>query len=175
MNTSATGGYLTPDNFLVPDDIDLDIIFQGLVKSITGLDGQYVRPRWQPKPPKQPLPEVNWCAVGVLTVNSDYSLTMPHDKLSAYELLEVSTTFYGPASRGYAQLLRDGVQIPQNNEAIRKHGIVYHSFSPIRPCPEYVNEQWIRRHDLMIYFKRKEIRKYPILDFAESSVKFIGD
>ena len=47
MTTSATGGYLvaTPP---VSGGLDLDVIWQGFVAGVTGLDGAMVRPAWQP-------------------------------------------------------------------------------------------------------------------------------
>lgn len=175
MNTSATGGYLTPDDIVLPESGDeLDKIFQWLVKNITGLKGDYVRPRWQPKPPKQLPSNVDWCSLGVTNIASDYSLNMRDDELNSYETLDVLLTFYGPNSMRYASIFRDGIQVPQNNEVIRKHGIVYHSFSNIRPFPEFVNGMWIKRYDLTVQFKRKTSRKYQVKEISNANIK-IGD
>ncbi|WP_217284496.1 phage neck terminator protein [Pseudomonas nitroreducens] len=78
-NTSASGGYLTPAGAPTPADEALEDILQPMVVGITGLPGKMVRPRWQPGNPKQPEPNVNWCAIGVMHTKQDANPAIEHD------------------------------------------------------------------------------------------------
>ena len=106
-NTSATGGYLSPDVVSPPlEGDDLDDEFQEAVVGITGLAGSLVRPRWQPGNPKQPEPTVDWCAIGITTQTPDATPHIQHsgagngkDTLKRHELINVLCTFYGPNSK----------------------------------------------------------------------------
>lgn len=177
-NTSATGGYLPPDGTLLPaEDDDLDAIFQKAIAGITGLPGSMVRPRWQPVPPKQPEPSVNWCALGVTVQTPDAGPYIEHiadgdgkDRSNRHEDIEVLASFYGPAAQEYASRLRDGFGIPQNNEEINAAGVFFVDSGPIRPAPELVNQQWIRRRDIALTFRRKVSREYAVLNVQSATV-----
>jgi len=175
-NTSATGGYLAPVVAPAPaQDIELEDLLQGMVKGITGLPGQFVRPRWQEKIPKQPEPLVNWCAIGV---HSTKTVAYPavthdggadgHDNYEMHEELKVVASFYGPQAQAYAAILRDGIFIPQNGEAIRAQRMAFIGASDVLPAPELVNQQWVRRYDISIQMRRQVVRVYPVLNILSA-------
>lgn len=179
-NTSATGGYLTPTNPLPPDDLDLDLVFQGYVRGITGLPGTMVRPRWQPTVPQTPGPAVDWCAVGVTRTRSQDYPSIQHDGTddgqdlyTRHQEIDVLVTFYGPNGMRYASLLRDGAYIPQNNEAVGQQGIALVEVQDAFAVPELVNQQWQRRYDLPMKFRRVIRRSYAVLNLlgAEASIQ----
>lgn len=180
-NTSATGGYLTPVGTAAPaEDVELDRILQGMVKGITALPGPMVRPRWQQEIPKQPEPSANWCAIGVTDSKSDANPSITHngtgdgaDWYSRHEALTVLASFYGPESKAFAGLLRDGIYIPQNREALRTHRMVFVSASEVKPVPELVNQQWIRRYDLFLEMRREIVRTYPVLNILSAEVSIV--
>src|SRR5574340_383319 len=91
-NTSATGGYLSPDASALPLEGDaLDALLQGMVVGITGLPGAMVRPRWQSVVPKQPEPTVDWCAIGITTSDrTDYPVE-EHDGTGDGELYQAAS------------------------------------------------------------------------------------
>ena len=172
-NTSASGGYLVPSTTAPDHDAALDRIVQQMVVGITGLAGAMVRPRWQPNPPKQPEPSVDWCAIGVQSVTPDASPAIEHDgagdgsdTVNRHEYIEFVASFYGPNGLGNATLLRDGFSLPQNVEAIGAAGLLYVGTSPITPAPALVSEQWVRKYDLRLTFRRQVSRTYPVLNLV---------
>jgi hypothetical protein len=177
-NSSATGGYLTPASSPAPTEDDaLDAVFQKAIAGITGLPGNMVRPRWQPIPPKQPEPSVNWCAFGVQTQKPDDGPYIEHipagdgkDAYVRHEDIDVLATFYGPGSQANATRLRDGLGISQNIEELKLDGIAFVESGPIRALPELVNQQWIKRRDIALVFRRKTARDYAILNIVAADI-----
>lgn len=169
-NTSGTGGYIIPSTVSVDDD-DLDDALQSFVKGVTGLDDTLVRPRWQPQPPAQPAPTVNWAAVGIINVTpignwgfvghiADVSTLQRHEEL------EVLTSFYGPNSGRYAGIFRDGAMFRQNFEELLTFGIKLLSIGNTMHSPELINEQYIQRSDVTMRLARQIDRDYPIQDIV---------
>ena len=70
-NDSSTGGYLSPVSSRPVEDDAFEDFIGNVVAGITGLARAMVRPRWQPKPP-HPAITINWCAIGITTIVSDY-------------------------------------------------------------------------------------------------------
>jgi len=180
-NTSASGGYLTPSSSVVDDD-DLIDIFTEAVAGITALPGQMVRPKWQPKEPKRPDSSVNWCAVGITTTQSDAGPVIQHvptggdenlgqDLYTRHQNIEVLATFYGPGAKGNAQLLSDGLSIPQNIETLQLNSISFVSAGTIIAVPESINMQWLKRYDLLLYFRRRIDRAYDIQNVKSANVQ----
>lgn len=175
-NTSATGGYLSPAVVSPPlADADLDAQFQALVVGVTGLAGQYVRPRWQSVMPKQTEPGTNWCAISVVKIDPDDSPNIEHnpagngaDHMTRHEDIVVMATFYGPSAQQNAFLLRDGCMMAQNNEALNAVGISFVNSESVLPVPELVNQQWIRRYDIRLNFRRVVSRDYATLNLLSA-------
>lgn len=175
-NTSATGGYLAPAGSPAPaEDTDLEDVLQAMVVGISGLAGKFVRPRWQTKTPKQPEPDINWCAVGVHETKTVANPVIDHDgsddghdQYQMHEELQVLCTFYGPQAQAYASILRDGIFVPQNSEAVKAYRMAFYGASDIRPMPELVNQQWVRRYDLIIQMRRQVVRVYPVLNILSA-------
>jgi hypothetical protein len=176
-NTSATGGYLAPTAPVPPDDDALDDLLQALVAGVSGLPGNLVRPRWQPTVPKQPEPSVNWCALGVTEQENDAGPAIQHDPAAEghddyqrHQDIRLLCTFYGPAAKGYAQRLADGLSIPQNREQLRLNDMAFVSAGEIRAAPDFVNQQWVRRYDVTVLLRRKITRTYPVLNLLSAQV-----
>lgn len=176
-NTSATGGYLTPTSVAPTYDLPLDVQVQSFVAGITGLAGALVRPRWQPSPPAQPTRETNWCAVGITEIGSQFGHYIRHDpagegtdEAETYEDLELLASFYGPGSSGLAALLRDGLWIAQNREAMRSQGLAFVDARRVIRLGELVNQQFILRVDLPISLRRTVSRTYPILNLLQAQI-----
>ncbi|MGU2444434.1 phage neck terminator protein [Burkholderia cenocepacia] len=172
MNDSSTGGYLAPAVDTPPDEDDaLDDLVHDLVAGITALPPDLVRPRWQPTVPKQPEPSVNWCAFGIQTQTPDASPAIVHnganegsDTYIRHQDLDVPCTFYGPAAKGYAQRLADGLALPQNREQLQMLDMAFVGVSEIRAAPDLVNQQWVRRYDMTVHLRRKVARTYAVLN-----------
>ncbi|GAA7770980.1 hypothetical protein RN01_29835 [Cupriavidus sp. SHE] len=181
-NTSATGGYLAPTAPVPPEDDALDDLLQAMVAGVTGLDGKMVRPRWQQTVPKQPEPAVNWCALGITAQTNDAGPAIQHDgdgdgsdTYIRHQEIELLCTFYGPAAKGYAQRLADGMAIPQNGEQLGLNDMKFASASEIRAVPDFVNQQWVRRYDLTLVLRRKITRTYAVLNLLSAEVQSTTD
>lgn len=175
-NTSASGGYLSPTSAPIAEDDALDDIFTEAIAGITGLDGTLVRPRVQPKPPKKPANTVNWCAVMINEDDADAGPVITHDPngggglgqdtYTRHKNVTVLASFYGPNGKGYAEILRDGLAMPQNLETLDLNFISFASAGTIRAVPESVNMQWVDRYDLLVYFRRKVTRTFAVQTIA---------
>lgn len=172
MTDSSTGGYLSPAVASPPlEDDALTAIFQQMIVGITGLPGNMVRPRWQPNPPKQPEPTVNWCALGIAVQTLDDGPAIVHngagngsDTYIRHEQIDVLASFYGPNGMQNAQLLSDGLAIPQNLEQLKAQDMNSVDTGQIRTAPDLINEQWVRRYDIELTFRRKITRSYNVLN-----------
>jgi hypothetical protein len=171
-NDSSTGGFLQPAVASPPlEDDALTAIFQQMIVGITGLPGNMVRPRWQATVPKQPEPTVNWCALGISVQTLDDGPAIIHNGTSngsdtyiRHEQIDVLASFYGPGAMQNAQLLSDGLAIPQNLEQLKAQDMNSVDTGPIRPAPDLINQQWVRRYDLELTFRRKITRTYAVLN-----------
>lgn len=179
-NTSATGGYLTPSGAAPLYDLDLDLFLQTVFVGLSGLPGAMVRPRYQPTVPKQPAANVDWCAVGVMDIDKDDNPVVLHSDdgdgsstLIRHEEIHVLASFYGPNSARIADTVRDGLYLGQNNEALSLQLMLYVNNDTIRQVPELVNEQWIRRRDLPILFRRQVKRTYAVQNLVSADSSLI--
>lgn len=182
-NDSSTGGFLAPLPTPAPiEDAALDAALQVAVAGITGISGSLVRPRWQPGSPKQPEPGVNWCAIGVTTITPDAGPFIRHvgtgsgnDNYARHEELELACSFYGPAAGTNAALLRDGLGIPQNLETLSAAGLAFIDCSDAVAMPELFNQQWIKRVDLTVTFRRQVQRTFAIRNILSADPILISD
>lgn len=179
-NTSASGGYLQPVGTQPIDDDALDDVFHDMVVGITGLAPDLVRPRWQPTVAKQPAAAVNWCAIGVVEEEPDANAVVVHDpnanggagqdNLRRNEKIKVLATFYGANAKQYAKMLRDGLSILQNLEAIKIELLAFITTDTIRAVPEQINNVWVRRYDLPMHFRRLVERSYSVESIATGDI-----
>ncbi|WP_043614279.1 hypothetical protein [Chromobacterium violaceum] len=179
-NDSTTGGYLSPAGSPAPiDDTALEDILQQMVVGLTGLPGSLVRPMWQTVVPTVPEPTVNWCALGVTVTDGDANPVSTHDQdansgqggetLQRHETIELLCSFYGPHAQALATVLRDSLYLGQNNSAMQLYcGIGLKSADSVLGVPELINQQWQRRYDLKIRFRRQVIRSYPIYNLLSA-------
>lgn len=177
-NTSATSGYLTPTSAAIQQEGFEDAI-QAMVVGVTGLPGQMVRPRYQPKPPSRPGKAENWCAIGVSDTLGSHS-SKAHDSegdgqdvVTTVESLEVLASFYGPGAKDMATRLRDGLILDQNRAELRKAGITVSEIGKPTNTPEMVNGAWVPRVDLPLNMQWETRQTYGVLNLldAPGSVK----
>lgn len=179
MNTSATGGYLLPDVPSPPLEGKALLQFlQAVVVGITGMDGTLVRPRWQAEPPNIPAADVAWCSFGIMGRSADTFPYVKHfgeddinggyDYLMRHEQLELLTSFYDLGVSGeadyYASILRDGLAIAQNREALYLGGFVLAYTGDLTPVPTLLKERWLYRIDFPFTLRRQIDRKYSVLN-----------
>lgn len=174
-NTSATGGYLAPHDS-PEQDADLEDVLRAMVSGISGIPAQRVL-HLQPGQAAPPAAESSWCVVAVQEISAPHSPAIEHqsgadgaDQSRIQEEMNVLCSFYGPQARGYASILRDGIFIPQNSEAINALRMSFIGASQIHPEPELVNPQWGRRYDLVLQMRRQVVRVYPVLNILSAGM-----
>jgi hypothetical protein len=169
-NTSATGGYLTPTSTAPLDDDALLDFLHDVLQGVTGLPANMVRPAYQANPPKRPGIATNW--IGFFTSNhlpeaGNAYLKIAEDGESSqqirHETFDMRISAYGPASAGYAAMIRDGLEIAQNREILYLAGMAYVDASAIVSLGDLVDELWYRRSDITLTFRRELGRDYAIL------------
>lgn len=151
----------------------LEPLLQSVIVGVTGLAGQLVRPSWQPDPPLRPARTVNWCGFRIanLTADDDAVVTTQGaaGRLDRNESGEWAISMYGPNSTAQCGLLRDGLQIPQNREAMRAQGVVIVRSERIVHAPELINDVWFDRADITFQIAREVRRGYSILSLVSAS------
>lgn len=178
MTDSSTGGYLAPTG-TVAEDQALRYQIQAAIVGITGLAGAKVKAAWQPNPPQKEDLTVDWCAYRITSIDPNWTGAIVHhpegdgtDELRRHETIEVLVNFYGPNATAYAAVLRDGLLIPQNMEALQSQGMGFLEAGAIRAAPEYINNQWVNRQDILFRLRRMTSRTYQIRNLlsAEGSI-----
>jgi hypothetical protein len=177
---STEAGYLVPSANTVVEGDALDDVFQQMLVGLTGLPGDRVRPRWQRNPAKMPEISTDWVAVGVVDENEEHGAAVvtfdaaTGSKVRRHEDVSVLATFYGPNSKGYARQVRDALQLPQNRELLQSSYISFVDAGTIRAVPEQFNEQWVKRADLTLRFRRVIERTFAVKSFASADLDVKG-
>jgi hypothetical protein len=174
MTDSSTGGYLVPAALPAPlQDQALYEALQSMVVGVTGLDGTLVRPRWQPEPSLIPVAGTCWIAIGVTDREADvfpFLGFFPADttdyQMQRHEEFTMLASVYDLGYNGEADtvaaVLRDGIMIPQNNDALAVNGIYVVGDSDLAVAPSLFKQRWMYRVDLKIRFRRQITRQYSV-------------
>ena len=171
-NTSATGGYLAPAASPAPlEGQSFDDFLQQVVVGISGVEGKYVRPRWQRTPPNQPDFDVDWIAFGITSQRPDtYAYVGPFgtgaagETIQRHEACDILLSFYGPNATAVMERFREGTQIAQNREALFLAGMAHVETGEAVRLPRLDKEQWLMRVDLTWAVRRIIMRTYPVLN-----------
>lgn len=175
-NDSSTGGYLVPSaSTPLPGDLTLTQFIQSVIAGITGITSSLVRPKWQVEPPQQPDVTVDWVAFGIDVnkgdANAYFQGPVGGDSdsiLQRQEDLAVSCSFYGPDALENAAILRDGLWVTQNLEAMQLANMGFKGCDDIRQTADLFNERWYLRYDMSVSLVRQVQRTYPVLSFASA-------
>lgn len=116
-NDSTTGGYLSPAA-PPPTDIGIEDFIQAYLVGISGLPGTMVRPRFQRVVPKQPEPQVNWCAFGISRTASDAGPAFVHEVNEGLSLIT------GDALVGLDQVPVSVLETDDGRDTLLRHGDV---------------------------------------------------
>jgi hypothetical protein len=164
------------------EDDPLDDFFQTLVVNLTGLQGQFVRPRFQAEPPALPAAGVNWAAVGVMPESSsDFAASVVHesdgqgrDRVTRHEVFRVLCSFYGPAAKANGSLLRDALAIAQNREPLFLAQMALADLSDLTRTPELQKGRMLNRWDITLSIRRATERTFPVRNLAGADVTLTG-
>lgn len=173
MNTSASGGYLLPVDGGAPSSEEQAFtrLLQGCIAGVTGLSGEFVRPRWQPVPPNQPEDGTDWCAFGVTGRSPDFDARVSVDAtgtqttVSRCVRLDVLCSFYGPGCFGYADRLGAGLALSQNRAALRRAGVAVVAAGAVQPAPALYNGRWRTKADVLLTLNWDVQHTYSVLSF----------
>ncbi|WP_151713372.1 phage neck terminator protein [Acinetobacter bereziniae] len=173
MGDSATGGYIPPSGSVAYDQ-ELEDIFQPFIAGITALQGKWVRPRWQEEPPPMPTIGTDWCAFAIKSITPDdgpYFEQHDEDMDSIrHESLELLLSFYGKHGQSLGNIFKDGLAIPQNIAQLNQYKIKYVGCSEITTAPDFLNQQYVHRYDLVATFRRKTKRTYAVKTFKSYQI-----
>ena len=89
--------------------------------------------------------------------------------MQRHEEVEVQCAFYGPDCEEYSAIVRDGLQLSQNLEALRSVNMGFVGTSAAMQVPDLTNERWVDRFEMTVTFRREILRSYPILSLASVS------
>lgn len=132
-------------------------VLHDLIAGLTGLAGDLVRPRWQPDPPKQPTPDIDWCAFGI-TGDTEEAAQLIHGDDSARvhteDLLTVLVSFYGPLAADLAKVVRRGLHVPPSRAWLRKHDLALVEIGALTPAADFVGAAWTRRIDMPLTIRQ---------------------
>src|SRR4051812_6180690 len=125
--SSKIAGYLGPKVAPAPLEGDpWEDFLHDIIAGVTWLDPKLVRPGWQPRPPNQLEPNINWVGFRAINRSADWMPAIVHDDegdgqdlLQRFEVSTILCAFYGPEADRYAGYLRDGMFIWQNQAALR--------------------------------------------------------
>lgn len=181
MNTSATGGYLSPLTRPLMGR-DLARLFQQMVVGVTGIDGQSVRPRWQAEPANVPDFGDAWVAIGIQRRETrgfaweQFSRgDNPTYYLSRHEELRLLCSFYDNGTDQIADqlalTLRDGLQLAQNREVLDAAGIGFVNSGDLVAAPSLLKQRWLYRVDMPLMFRRTLVWTYPVLPLLGTEVQ----
>lgn len=182
MTDSSTGGYLAPTGAAPIDDDALDDFLQAWVVGITGIAGQYVRPRWQQDPPAPPPRNVTWAAIGITHRTPTGVVATSHDgsgdgqeNLIQHEVMDLLCSFYGPGAQAGAKRLQIGSQLAQNREPLQLAGMGLIDVGQPTKAPDLLKGQWRDRMDLTLKISRAVEQAFPVLNLTSGKVVVIGD
>ena len=174
-NNSSTGGYLLPQKQPSPfGKLSFEDFLQTVFVGVSGLPGDLVRPKWQIDPPPNPPIETNWLAIALAEDDADtfaYSSVDQNgnNQFMRMEELAVQCTFNGPSSHELMRVVRDGLQLGQNREALKSVKMDFVSTTKGVRVPDLLNERWVNRWEMTCYLRREDLRVYPILNFVSGS------
>jgi hypothetical protein len=175
-NSSSTGGFLTPTSRgATRTDLELENLIHDWIVGLTAMDPALVRPAFQPDPPPIPDFAVTWCAFYVTRTVSDWDPVVQHwaagdlqtgDTVFRNQRIELTLTFYGPASGDLALDFRMASGIPQNDEALDDVKLV--AVEDQVTTSEVIKGRWQRRVDVPVVLRRAVQFTYAVEDVASA-------
>ena len=180
-NDSSSGGALLgaisqPNQ----NDLQLQNFLHDWLVGITGLAPINVVPKWQPEAPNIGAITTDWLAFGITDkktegypyihhVNSSVTFPNGYDELIRHEVFRLSCSIYGPNADNTSTILREGIYVPQNNEALWLNGMGLVHNTDIITMPELFKDRWVYKNILSITIRRNITIQYAIENILTAS------
>lgn len=174
-NSSNTPGWLTPQGAEPAYDAALDALLADWIVGVTGLAPDAVIAQSEEVPG---LPEVETSCTFALTGierSLDPAFTAQTDAsvmLRRGETLICRLTLRGPGGQQLAARLLDGVLVSQNQEQLRELGFTFGGHEALKCGVEMINNQWVKRYDVMLRLSRTVVREYGVMSLTQAPVIF---
>jgi hypothetical protein len=162
-NSSSTGGFLAPTSRGgVRTDLELENLIHDWIVGLTAMD-----------PPPIPDFAVTWCAFYITRTVSDWDPVVEHwsdnvrhgDTVFRNQRIELTLTFYGPASGDLALDFRMASGIRQNEELL-DYDVKLVSVEDQVTTSEVIKGRWQRRVDVPVVLRRAVQFTYAVEDVA---------
>ncbi|MDK4216354.1 phage neck terminator protein [Pantoea agglomerans] len=176
-NDSTQPGYLTSTDTGPEYDEALERQISRWICGVTGLPTDMVMPRWTEPQPQNGL---TWCGFGLSVTPRDGTPASIQGGESSeqwtWEQVTVLSSFYGPSGAGIASRFREGVAVEQNATTLRSAaGLSLIETGQIYSLPELINDEWVRRYDIITTLSRKNIRTYGVKSLVDGSISISGE
>lgn len=180
-NDSTSQGFLVPDIEPASDAAFEDAI-QGTIVGVIGrIPPEFVRPRWQPNAPTQPMFSTNWVAFGVIGSDPDVFAYEGHEpeiingndlsttRVERDELVQVLLSFYGPDAMANDARLRAGLDLAQNRHLLVAADIAFVEYQKPTRVPSLLKETWVPRVDAVLVLRRRSVHRYQVRSIASAT------
>ena len=155
------------------DDVGLNRFLQQLVLGVTGMEAEFVRPRWQHQPPTQPEIDQDWSAIGPVNREREKFPCVIHstdpenfyrskDTIYNNEIIACLASFYGPNKDHNAELFTMGLFLEQNREAIFLNGFGLVDVDDAVNVPALLKERWVPGTDIPFRLRRQMVFSYAV-------------
>jgi hypothetical protein len=95
--------------------------------------------------------------------------------MKRHEQIEINIQSYGSSCMENAHLLRDGLHINQNRDALQTAGFSFVEGQPVNYVPELINGRWHPRADTVLVFNREVSGTYSILSLLQAEGTINGN
>lgn len=166
---------------------DPEDVLRVYLSALTGIDKTLVRRRWLQKPGVQPSIETDWAAVGVDTVQTHGTPFHHGDKpatasdpdvkvRTSWQTLRCIASFYGPNAAELSDTFREGVQLQQNNNELKRYGLTIQGVDEdVRHLPDLLFEQWVDRYDVAFRVGRSVTRTFGVRTIASADLEIFTE
>jgi hypothetical protein len=187
LNTSATGGFLSPTTINGElNDQGIHRFLQQIVVGVTGMLGASVRPRWQPEPVNIPDFGIDWAAIGIVSRTRDAFAAVIHmkdvsgtydgiDVVYRNQILEIMCSFYGPDAEANSELFAMGMQVAQNRETLLAAGYGLISVDDAVTTSDLLHDRWVPRIDVTFRVRRSQKYVYPVFNLLGAQATITDD
>jgi hypothetical protein len=170
-------GYVAPSS--ISGEINDQVLrrfLQSMVVGVTGMEPEFVRPRWQPNPPNEPDFEQDWAAIGVTRRERDTFAAVIHttvgdegtDTVIRNEILDVLCSFYGPNSEANSELFAMGLALEQNRYVFTVNGFGLVAVDDSLIVPALIKERWLWGVDVPFRVRREQEYSYPVNNLVKA-------